>query len=138
MSFAATGGVLVFTGFYIQATRRFSFLESIGIASLGWLAAVWILGKLEASLQNAMITVMAGLLIGIMMRRPLDLFSNPSSSSKKWSIIILRSVAGGLSVAAIATTASMLGPEMTGLLFGYPITFVATAWMLSKQYGIEF
>ena len=27
---------------------------------------------------------------------------------------------------------------MTGLLFGYPITFVATAWMLSKQYGIEF
>ena len=138
MSFAATGGVLVFTGFYIQSTRRFSFLESIGIASLGWLAAVWILGKLEANFQNAMITVMAGLVIGIMMRRPLDLFSNPSSSSKKWSIILLRSAAGGLSVAAIATTASMLGPEMTGLLFGYPITFVATAWMLSKQYGIEF
>ncbi len=112
MSFAATGGGLVFTGFYIQATRRFSFLESIGIASLGWLAAVWILGKLEANFHNAMITVR--------------------------SIILLRSAAGGLSVAAIATTASMLGPEMTGLLFGYPITFVATAWMLSKQYGIEF
>ena len=113
-------------------------MKSIGIASLGWFAAVWILGKLEANFQNAMITVMAGLVIGIMMRRPLDLFSNPSSSSKKWSIILLRSAAGGLSVAAIATTASMLGPEMTGLLFGYPITFVATAWMLSKQYGIEF
>ena len=26
MSFAATGGVLVFTGFYIQAVRRFHFL----------------------------------------------------------------------------------------------------------------
>ena len=41
-------------------------------------------------------------------------------------------------MAAIAITASMLGPEMTGLLFGYPITFVATAWMLYKKKGIEF
>ena len=138
MSFAATGGVLVFTGFYIQAVRRFDFLFSIVFASLGWLIAVWIFGRLEENFINAMIIVAAGLLVGLLMRRNLDVFSRPKSSSADWMILILRSAVGEFSVAAIATAAKLIGPSLTGLLFGYPITFVATSWMLSKQFGPEF
>ena len=138
MSFAATGGVLVFTGFYIQAVRRFNFLTCFFVASLRWLLSVWMLGTLEENLTNALLTVVTGILVGISMRRNLDVFSKPNSVSSGWGILLTRAMVGGLSVAAIATAAKLLGPSLTGLLFGYPITFAATAWILSQQYGTEF
>ena len=53
-SFAATGGVLAFTGCYIQSTRCFHYIFSILLSSLGWASAVWLFRFLEPSLVNSL------------------------------------------------------------------------------------
>ena len=137
-SFAATGGVLAFTGCYIQSTRCFHYIFSILLSSLGWASAVWLFRFLEPSLVNSLIGVGLGALVGISMRRKLDVFSRPRTARGGRALVLVRSLAGGMTVAGIATAAEAIGPAVTGLLFGFPVTFIATSWMLSRQYGLEF
>ena len=94
---------MVFTGCYIQSTRRFHYIFSILISSLGWASAVWLFLFLEPTLVNSLIGVGLGALVGIPMRRNLDVFSRP------WT------ARGGMTVAGIATVAEAIRPAVTGL-----------------------
>ena len=79
--------------------------------------SVWILGTHEKNLLNAFLTVVAGMLVGSL---------KPNSEYFASSVFLTHAMLGLLSVAFTATAAKLLGPLLTGLLFGYPVTFAAT------------
>jgi len=138
MSFATVAGVLVYTGVYVQATRRCGYWTCVLIASCSWGIAAWLVSLLSASLPNALMSIAAGAVIGVSLRRKLDVFSKPDKQTSGWMLSLIRASTGGLAVASIATTAKFLGPDLTGIAFSFPITFVATSWMLSHLYGLDF
>ena len=80
------------------------------LSSLGRTVAVWLVGYLELTLVNSLIGVGLGGIVGISMRRKLDVFSRPRTARGGRALVLISSLAGGMTVTDIATAAEATGP----------------------------
>lgn len=137
-AFAAAGPVLVFMAVYAQAARFGGFGFCLLLASLAWWLPGLLLSQIELTLPRAFAMIAAGALFARLSRRRMDLFQLPKISPPDWPALILRGLAGGIAVAGVASFNAWLGPDMSGLLLGFPTIVTASVWVLHRRYGGEF
>ena len=137
-SLTATGPVLVFMAVYAQAARFGGFGFCLLLASIAWWLPWLVLKNIQLNLPIAFAVIAAGALFARLSRRRVDLFQLPKIGPPDWLALILRGLAGGVAVAGIASFNAWLGPDLSGMLLGFPTIVTASIWVLHRRYGGEF
>jgi len=138
VSFAATGGVLVFAAAYINLARRFGFFVCVGGASLAWLTAAVAFSWIDLDLAAAFALIAGGALIAYLSRRRFDLYSPPAHGASGLRSLFARGLVAGGWAAGIAALGHTIGAQLAGLLLGFPIIFCTAAWALHRTHGGDF
>jgi uncharacterized membrane protein (GlpM family) len=134
-SLAATGPVVVFTTILVRALGRLSFAPSLAIASIAWLAIAYVLLNVDLTMISALAIIGAGGLFAAALSPRLDAAGPLEEPAHEWRLTILRAATAGLAVAAVSVLGGRLGPELSGLALGFPITITAASWAIAAVHG---
>ena len=138
VSFAGTGAVLAFVAVFVSVARVRSFAAGVGAALLAWLALALLTTALPASVPGAAAAIAPGVALVVLLRTGRVAALPTTAVRVGWHLLLVRGLLAGLMVASVAEGARALGPTLAGLAFAFPITILASLWMLQHHYGRAF
>jgi hypothetical protein len=138
VSFAGTGAVLAFVATFVGVARARSFASGVGAALLAWLALAVLTLALPPSLPGAAAPIGLGTALVVLLRTGRVAALPTTAVRVGWHLLLVRGLLAGLMVASVTECARALGPTLAGLAFAFPITILASLWMLRHHYGRAF
>jgi hypothetical protein len=138
IAFAVTGVILVYCTVWVHAARRFGFVLTSAVGVAAWFACVLVLDAVPTTPWTAAAAVAMGAAVAVLLRRrDIPAYDAPPAAAG-WRFVIIRALAGGFVVAAVATASPWLGARWSGILLAFPTTLLASSWMLWGHYGRDF
>lgn len=129
-----------FAAGYVVAAKRYGAFRSLLIAAAVWMLTSLILFQFPLTIEAALL----GYIVIFLISRYIAHHSCPISTSlniaqrlNSWSSVIIRALLAGFSVALSSFFGLMLGPEVSGLILGFPIATIAIAYSLHTGVGKE-
>lgn len=138
VSFAGTGAVLAFVAVFVGVARTRSFACAVVAAVLAWLALAVLTVALPPSLPGAAAAIGLGAALVVVLRTGRVAALPTTATRVGWHLLLTRGLLAGLMVASVAEGAGVLGPTLAGLAYAFPITILASLWMLRRHYGQAF
>ena len=135
---ASIGCIMLFAGAYSRLTRWFD----VGLCLVGSIGA-WALLALpmqavRMDLELAAAWICVGFSLSWFLARRRRLPPPAGRPRAQWPQLLFRASLAGLMVATVSVSGGWLGPVLSGLALGFPITFSAGIWVLHRDYGGDF
>ncbi len=138
VSFAGTGAVLAFVAVFVAIARAQSFAAGVAAALLAWLALAALTLALPPTLIGAAVAIGVGVALVVLLGTGRVVALPTTAIRVGWHHLLVRGLLAGLMVACVAESARALGPTLAGLAYAFPITILASLWMLRRHYGAAF
>ncbi|SHF53722.1 hypothetical protein SAMN02745148_02902 [Modicisalibacter ilicicola DSM 19980] len=131
----ALAATLLFTIAYVLAAGRFAALASLSMALLAWMAGAAVFARLPGGYGIALVTYAAVFALALGLKYWLRLPQARVRAPSRWSDLLLRGVIAGALVGVATTAATQAGPDVSGMLIGFPVGFLVIAFTLHQRFG---
>lgn len=138
ISFAGAGAVFAFVALYVRLARSHGFMLSLGAAVGGWFAFALITAAVPLTLASAMALIALGGLLVVALKTARAAGTTSTLVRASWHYLLARGLLAGVVIASVAQFASVLGPTISGLAYAFPVTIIASMWVLYSRYGSDF
>ncbi|SFU88230.1 hypothetical protein [Halomonas korlensis] len=128
---------LLFTVCFVMTATRLSALRSLALASLLWVPGALLFTQIPGGLLAAIAAYLVVLLVAEGVNRWQQLGQPVVVASSGWLDLLLRGLLAGAVVSLATTLAARSGPELSGVILGFPVGILTIAWALHERYGAE-
>lgn len=128
---------LLFSLCFVLTAKRFSGVVSLGLATLCWIPAAYLFTYLPGGVTLAVLSYLVLLWVADTIRRALALQHLAVATTSGWADLILRGLLAGILVSIATTLAAYSGPDLSGLLIGFPVGLLTIGWTLYDRYGAD-
>lgn len=125
---------LLYTALFIALAQRYNAFVSVGAGLCVWFLATFLFSQMAWPLVAALaLNVAVTILLFVLVRRFRE--APMPRMPQQWFDLLLRAALVSLLIAAVVSLSYSLGPEKTGLLASFPVTFTSTMFILHRRVG---
>jgi hypothetical protein len=128
---------LLFSICFVVTAGRLKALTSLGLATLCWVPAALLFARVPGGIGVAVLMYLGLLLAAEGVKRWLRLGQPAVVARAGWFDLVLRGLLAGVLVSVATTLAVRAGPQLSGMLVGFPVGLFTIGLTLHERYGAE-